>query len=209
MKQYRITKVFECRAGIGAEFECGEKTESLKFLISVWSDEGLKKGLMVDERRMDALRYLAEVSAATLRGQSMIASSDQSKKRLVMRLTSEGYSRESAEDAAEIIADSGLIDEEAQCERLCGEYVKYKNWGKKRIYGELINKGYEKSAVLYGLSFITKEDWDVALYRLVKSKYKSPAEDKKERDKRIAALMRLGHSTGDIIRTLKEVFENE
>lgn len=71
MKQYRITKVFECRAGIGAEFECGEKTESLKFLISVWSDEGLKKGLMVDERRMDALRYLAEVSAATLRGQSM------------------------------------------------------------------------------------------------------------------------------------------
>ena len=209
MKQYRITKVFECRAGIGAEFECDGKTEALKFLISVWSDEGLKKGIVVDERKMDGLRYLAEVSAATLRGQSMIASSDQSKKRLIMRLTAEGYSRDSAEDAAKIIAGSGLIDEDSQCERLCGEYVRYKNWGKKRVYAELIAKGYEKSAALYGISFISEENWNEALYRLVQSKYRAPAEDKKEQDKRVAALMRLGHSTGDIIRTLKEVFENE
>lgn len=209
MKEYKITKVFESRVGIGAEFECDGKTEALTFRISVWADEGLKKGALIDERKMDGLRYLAEVSAAAGRGEAMIAASDQSKKRLTLRLTSEGYSRDAAEDAALIIADMGLIDEDAQCERLCREYVRYKNWGKKRIAAELSAKGYEKSSVLYGLGFITKEDTDEALERLIRQKYRSPAEDKRERDKRIAALVRLGHGTSDIIRTLKEVFDNE
>ena len=43
MKQYKITKIFECRAGIGAEFESDGKTEALKFTIPIWTDEGLKK----------------------------------------------------------------------------------------------------------------------------------------------------------------------
>ncbi len=209
MKQYKIAKVFECRVGIGAEFECEGETEVLKFLISLWSDEGLKKGDCVDGKRLDALRYTSEVSCAASRGQTMIASSDQSKKRLIMRLTGEGYSREAAEDGALIIEELGLIDEEMQCERLCREYVRYKNWGKKRIAAELLARGYEKSAAVYGLSFITENELVEALKRLVRQKYKSPAPDKKEQDKRIAALMRLGHSAGDIIRTLKEVFENE
>ena len=209
MKQYRITKIFECRAGIGAEFDSDGKTEALKFTIPIWTDEGLKKGSVVDERRMDTLRYLSEVSCAQARAQSMIASSDQSKKRLILRLKAEGYSPDASADAADIVADLGLIDENSQCERLAREYVRYKSWGKKRIAAELMAKGYEKSAVIYGLSFITENELDEALERLVRGKYKSPAEDKKEQDKRIAALMRLGHSTGSIIRTLKEVFENE
>ncbi len=209
MKQYKITKIFECRVGIGAEFECEGSTETLKFLISLWSDERLKKGDTVSEKRLDALRYTSEVSCATRRGEAMIASSDQSKKRLIMRLLGEGYSREAAEDGAEMIEGLGLINEEMQCERLCREYVRYKNWGKKRIAAELLARGYEKSAAAYGLSFITENELGEALGRLIRQKYKAPPEDKKEQDKRVAALMRLGHSAGDIIRTLKEVFENE
>ena len=210
MKQYTIKKIYESAIGISAVISReGEEDEILSFKLSVWADEGLKTGAVFDEYEMDRLRYLSDVCKAMVRGEAMLGYSDHSKKRLAMRLVQLGFERDVASDAAHRIEAAGLINEADQAERLCREYVRYKNWGKKRIAAELTSKGYEKNAILYGLSFISDDEFRSALSRLISQKYKNPPADRRERDKRVAALMRLGHNTGDIIRAMRENYESD
>ncbi len=210
MKQYTIKKIYESAVGISATFACdAEEDEILSFKLSIWADEELKTGAVFDEYEMDRLRYLSDVSKAMVRGEGMIGYSDHSKKRLAMRLVQLGFERDAACDAAERIEAEGIINEAEQAERLCREHLKYKSWGKKRIAAELSAKGYEKSAILYGLSFIGDDEFYEALSRLITQKYKNPPADRRERDKRVAALVRLGHSTGDIIRAMRENDESD
>ena len=57
------------------------------------------------------------------------------------------------------------------------------------------------------LDIISDDEYYQSLMRLIEKKYPEPAEDQHEREKRIAALSRMGYSTAEILRALAEAEE--
>ena len=76
----------------------------------------------------------------------------------------------------------------------------------KRIIQELLIKGYERDAAVAAASFISPDEYMEALKTVIERKYPNAPTDKKEKDKRIASLMRLGFSLSEITEAFREVY---
>lgn len=212
MERYIITNVYETRAGISAVAarEDGEGDEvTLLFKASFWADEDLTKGDIIDEEKLDELKTKAELCRAVARCEGLLANSNYSRVRLIRRLEHFGFERDICEAAADYMIKEGIVREGEQTKRIANFFCKSKHWGKKRIAAELMGRGYERSAINAALESVTEEEYYTSLLALVKSKYAAPAADEAERQKRIAALARLGFSFSEINRALKEAEETE
>ncbi len=205
--QYQITDVYETRAGISVVLSCdgedeGEKT--LLFKPSLWFEAGLQAGDALDEEKMDQLSATAQYCQAIARAEGLLASSDYSRMRLIHRLMRYGFGRPICERTADYMVEKGYIREEEQTLRIARFYCKNKHWGRKRIAAELMGRGYCHDAVMHALDSLSDADYLTSLVQLVEKKYSAPCVDERERQKRIAALTRLGFTYGEIQRALEE-----
>lgn len=209
MTNYIVTKISESRSGIYCEFtpcDCIESTEgktTLFFRISDFYDAHLHEGDAVSEEKYEELYESSSLAAAISKAEKMIASSDYSRQRLISRLCRNGIEKRHAESAADLMVERGYINEEEQTKRIARFYCLKKYWGKKRIAAELMGRGYNRKAIFEALDYVTPEEYSYALNRIISQKFKTPAEDKKERDRRIAALSRMGFSLSEILEALK------
>lgn len=205
--QYQITDVYETRAGISAVLSCddGDMTEkTLLFKPSLWMDEKLQVGDVLDEERMEQLCSTAQYCQAIARAEGLLANSDYSRTRLIHRLMRFGFDRSICERAADYMIEKGYIREVDQTLRIARFYCKSKHWGKKRIAAELMGRGYCHDAVMNALNSLTEEEYFSSLVQLVEKKYSTPCADENEKQKRVAALSRLGFSFTEIQRALSE-----
>lgn len=213
--EYLIKDLFENRAGISAVITCSDdetEDQTLLFKPSLWVEEALHVGDTFGEERMEALCATAQYCQVLARAEGLLANSDYSRNRLVYRLMRFGFPREVCERAADTMVEKGYIREREQALRTARFYCKVKHWGKKRIAVELMGRGYGREAVRHALDAVTEEEYFAALMKLVDQKYPRPSADEKERQKRIAALMRMGYSYSEIERVfeMKHVlFEEE
>lgn len=171
-------------------------------------EHGIKNGTKMDEELSALAEDEHKLGYAILRAADILACGDHSVSRLKQKLVEKGYEREYAERAALYMEEKGYIKEAEAAERAARYMLEYKNRGKRRIAADLIAKGYKKVAVNAAVNSITSEEYYGALQSNLRSKYKEPPADRREREKRVAAMMRQGFDAGDILKAMNEDFDD-
>ncbi len=206
--EYKVSKIYDGPSGgIYCDFipegGCEKDKISLLFGIREFYEASIKKDALISDERFEELYEISNLAMAVAKAQRLLSLSDHSKKQLSQKLSRYGIDKQYATRAALIMEERGFIDEETQAERIALSYCQRKLWGKKRIAADLLSKGYDRNAVMRAVDLIPKSEYENALRTVVERKYPQPPEDKKEFDRRVAALLRLGFSTGDVISQLK------
>ena len=173
--------------------------ERCKFLIftNQYLELGLKKGAILSQDTFDEVERCSKECLAIRKGTELLSYSSSSKKRLVQRLRGKGIDRENAESAAEHLANIGAINEECDVEHQVDLCLK-KLWGKKRIYNELLIKGYEREYIIAALENITKEQMMENCALLLQKKHKTVPQDSGVRKKIVGSLARYGYMFDEI-----------
>ncbi|MBE6587755.1 MAG: hypothetical protein E7647_04995 [Ruminococcaceae bacterium] len=210
---YRVTRVCDTPSGIYCDFtpenECGESGEAINLLVPISSyyDAHLREGKVISDECFEEIYELSGIAEAQKKAEWILSGGDHSKKQLVLKLVRADIDRRYAEKAALLMEERGFIDEYSQAERIAKGYCRRKYWGKKRITAELMAKGYERDAVFAAVAFITPEEYKSSLLTVIERKYPTPPEDKREKDRRIAALIRLGYSISEISEAFRESYK--
>ncbi len=209
MKTYFIKDIFESRRGIGIELMSDDiSEENSLFYVGPATIKKLclSKGMDIDEITYFEIESAHKLRAAVYKAADLLAAGDYSVARLQKKLCNKGIDKETALAAAQYMEERGYIREAEQAANLARYLAETKLRGKKRIYAELSQKGYGKFAIKHAIESITDEEFYEFLTEHIKRKYKEPASDRKEMEKRVAALMRQGFDAGNILRALKEVY---
>ena len=215
MISYRLTNINDTPSGIYCDFtpenEHGESFEPINIPvpISAYYDAHLSQGKVISEECFEEIFSASNTAAAVKKAEWVLSGGDYSKKGLILKLLRSGIDREYAEKAALILEERGFIDEYAQAERLAQAYCRRKYRGKKRIIQELLSKGYERNAVTRAAGIVTPEEYKRSLLTVIERKYPDPPEDRREKDKRIASLTRLGYSVSEITEAFSESYKTE
>lgn len=183
--------------------DAGNK-ERRKLLIftNQYLELGLRKGMTLDEDTFDALEKCSRECLAIRKGSDLLAYSSSSRKRLIDRLKNKGIDRETAESAASHLAKIGAINEDLNAEHEVSSCLR-KLWGKKRIYQELLAKGYEKEHIANAIEDISKDQMIENCVALFRKKHKMLPDDPNVRKKIVGSLVRYGYTFDEIKRAFE------
>lgn len=101
---------------------------------------------------------------------SSLSRYDSSKKALYEKLIARGFDKESAADAVDYVVSFGYIDEKRQIEKISLDLYNRQNFGKRKIFSRLVNKGYSPSDVSSVISSLVRDgeiDFEIAKERLL------------------------------------------
>lgn len=181
----------------------GEKRKLLLF-TEQYLEMGLCRGAAIDSDTFDELERMSRECKAIRKGTDLLAYSASSRVRLAQKLRAKGIDKKSAENAAERLQRLGVINEQADVERLVHSDLK-KLWGKKRIYSDLSAKGYDREIISLELEKIDAEAFVENCRALFVKKYKKMPTDPAEQKKIVASLVRYGYSFSEIRQALQNL----
>ena len=187
-----------------------ENRERRKFLIftNQYLELGIKKGSLLDEDTFDEIEKLSKDCMAIRKGINLLSYSPSSRNRLVQRLRNKGIEKESAENAASHLAEIGVINEELDIDAQVDLCLR-KLWGKRRIYQELLAKGYKKESIYSSLESITKEQMIENCVLLLQKKHRTIPSDSAIRKKIVGSLSRYGYTFDEIKCAFEIVLDKE
>jgi SOS response regulatory protein OraA/RecX len=182
------------------EIREGDQWQKESFLLSAkaFADLGISVG-ECDREEYDRISRAAEIYRALKKGLTLLSYSRCSKKALVRKLISKGFSREYAIGASDELVREGYIDEHADALREA-EICVSKLWGENRIRATLYEKGYPDdaiSAAMYSLEDSGVDFSEICAARLERFVDEIPS-DPKEKQKLVASLIRYGFSSSQI-----------
>ena len=183
-----------------------KETRKILLFTAQYLELGLRKGQSIDEDAFDELERLSRECVAIRKGSDLLSYSSSSRRRLAQRLRSKGIDRESAESAVSHLQNIGAINEELDADRQVDLCIG-KLWGKKRIYADLIAKGYEKEHIENALANITKEQMIENCVLLLQKKHKTIPDDPAVRKKIVGSLARYGYTLDEIKRAFEIILK--
>ena len=164
-------------------------------------DHGLYTGMELDGEQMEALRTDAGQMSAKMRAVRIVSATNVSQRDLQQRLIRKGEDPRQAAEAVEWMVDMKLVDDSetaSQIVRRCAA----KGYGiaraKQALYEKRIPKEFWEDAL---------EDYPDQTEKIVdflRSRLGADADDKQQK-KAIDALLRRGHSYGDICAALRQL----
>ncbi len=158
----------------------------------------------IDEAEYDELHRLAELTGAILEAVRILSSGDKSARELKQKLRRR-FSSEAADYAVRLMKKRGYLDEEAQCLRIAEQAVRSKHHGPRRIQADLMAHGYSSSAADAAVSAISPDKYAEALSYHIDRRFPDIANmDAAEVKKVVAALLRLGFSSGAVFDEIKK-----
>ncbi len=164
-------------------------------------DHGLYAGMELDNEQMEALRTDAGQMSAKMRAVRIVSATSVSQKDLQQRLIRKGEDPKQAAEAVEWMVDLKLVDDAetaTQIVRRCAAKGYGRARAKQALYEKRIPKEYWEDAL---------EDYPDQTDKIVeflRSRLGSEA-DERERKRAIDALLRRGHSYGDIRSALRQL----
>ena len=186
----------------------GEVTK-LRMTKKLWEKYAFCAADTVDSDVYCEMKRDSEICEATSRAAALVADTPHSSAALFTKLKQKGFSDEAAETAVSVLLRRGFIDEATQAREIAERMAKTKNRGPVRIAAELRGKGYPADVAEEAVKSVCDSVYDEALRAALAKKAKGGIpEDKKERDKLISSLLRLGFSTSKIINMMKS-FDGE
>lgn len=188
--------------------EGNKETRKMLILTNQYFEMGLRKGTILSEDAFDNLERFSKECFAIRKGTDLLAYSSSSKRRLVQRLRNKGIDRESAESAASHLQKIGAINEELDVSCQVEARIR-KLWGKKRIYVDLVAKGYEKEYIENALADITEEQMVENCALLIRKNHRTIPNDSAVRRKIVGSLSRHGYTFNEIKRAFEIVLDDE
>lgn len=171
-----------------------EDGSSIRLYRQTVEDYGLYAGTELTDKQLSCLKEDAAATSAKMRAVRIIAASNVSKKDLQQRLVQKGESPEQAQQAVTWLEELNLVDDAATARQIVSRCIA-KGYGPARAKQAL----YEKK--------IPKQYWEAALENypsqqayilsFLRSHLKEGADEREVR-RATEALLRRGHSYGDI-----------
>ena len=164
-------------------------------------DFGLYAGLELSDEQMDALRQHAGQTSAKMRAVRIVSASSVSRRDLEQRLVRKGESEDQAKAAVQWMEDLNLLDDRETARQIvsrCAAHGYGVSRAKQMLYEKKIPKNLWDDAL---------EDYPDQMEHIIKfleSKISDPA-DQKQMKKAIDALLRRGHSSGQVRRALSRM----
>lgn len=179
--------------------EDGKHSSDKRLLIFTdkYLELGLRRGSVIDEATFDELERVSERCRAIKKGGDLLSYSSVSKAQLALKLRQRGFDAENAAEAAKYLETVSLIDEKSNVKSIVAGSMK-KLWGRKRIYSELMKRGYDRSTVSEELGLIDVEEFIENCKRLILKKVRDIPSDPVERRKLVGFLARYGYSISEI-----------
>ena len=196
----RIDKVAARPDRVGRYTVHLENGNTLRLYRQTVEDFGIYPGKEMDDAEFDRLREAAEEVSAKMCAVRIISASSVSKRDLERRLIQKGASKQNAQQTVEWLSERNLLDDQATA---------------KQVVQSCISKGYGPARAKQALyeKRIPKEYWDEALADYpdqtdeILSFFQSKLGndwDQKTLKKTIDALLRRGHSYGEIRKALNK-----
>lgn len=199
-----LLKTTPDRAGrYWASFEDGSRMGLYRQTVE---DFGLYSGKELQVQEMEALKNAASAMSAKMRAVRIVSASNVSQRMLEEKLVRKGENPDQAKAAVAWMAELNLVDDRQTADQVVRSCIA-KGYGPARARQAL----YEKR--------VPKEFWEEALEDYPDQSEKieaflrdrlGPDADEKQRRRAIDALLRRGHSYGDIRRVLESLcFDTE
>ena len=178
-------------------------------------DFRLRKGMAVTEELLGEIRAAADYRKGRERAFYLLESREHTKSELAAKLA-RNIDWETARKIADEMESLGLIHETDYARRLAQYLSSVKHHGSRRIYQELMKKGFSGSDIQSALDDIeTDEDELTALVRKKYARYLQLADEEepsgfhrgysKGKNKAFQGLMRLGYSFGESLAAVERV----
>ena len=158
----------------------------------------------IDTDTADALQEASELCEAIRRGLHLLSFGAQSERTLCAKLRARGIDAECAMRAASYLRGLGLMDEREDALRMVSA-CRRKRWGMRRILSHLFEKGYPEAVIRGIQQELEGEDFVPDCMALIRAKYRCVPEDRHERQKMTASLVRYGYAMGEIRRAMEAV----
>lgn len=158
---------------------------------------GVRPKTEITREKYEEIESAAEYGGAFLKGAELLAYGANSRSALERKLKKRGFSPDAASSAADELAGGGLINEENDAAALARAYV-VKGYGKRRIIMKLRERGYGDDSVRAALDSVADTDFVSICADVIRKKYRILPNDRKEREKIIAAMCRYGYSLSEI-----------
>ncbi|MBE6542112.1 MAG: hypothetical protein E7672_06655 [Ruminococcaceae bacterium] len=160
----------------------------------------------VTEEMYDLLKEAAERTSCLITAARLLSASDKSSRSLERKLKEKGFSAEATSHAVNILKKKGYLNEEESCKNYALSAVRSKHYGKRRIVEYLVSHGYHTDDANAAADGIPDENYRAALIYNIERKCPDIASlTRAEQQKKIAALIRLGFSAGEVIDEIKEL----
>ena len=176
----------------------GEESEIVEFVLldELFESLNIEVGDEIGNG-LATLDHYSTVTAAYSSACLSFAYVQSSIKALYRKLIVKGFSKEASREAIDIVESRGFVDEENIAIRRA-ELMVEKLWGRSRILKKLYEEGFPAS-VIEGVAYeLESVDFAENCRRVIEKKYRFIPDDRKERDKMYASLIRLGYSSADI-----------
>ncbi len=186
------------------ELSSGENFERTKFTVSaeMFFELGFSVSFAqeteVSRETYEYVAFLADKHAAIRKGISILSFGDNTKKGLVQKLRTKGFSREAAEGACDFLAAAGYINEAESAKMLARDMAEKKLYGAKRISAALYEKGFSKEAIYASLEELDVDFAEICRARIRKMGGKELFAAQETKQKAVAALLRYGFSYAEI-----------
>ena len=208
---YVIGGVKEMSSRVTVEVIC-PSGEVKKFSMTpkMWEGYHLTSADAVSADVFHMIRADSERCEAVTKALRALTASTLSYGALNAKLKQSGFSEDAVRAAVAIVRKRGLINEEADAADIAEKMARSKGRGPARIKAELQKKGYSSSVASAAAGSVPQEIYEEALRKSLHSKCKGRVpEDKAERDRLTASLVRLGFSTGMIFSAMNELSWDE
>lgn len=176
---------------------------SLRLLVEQYAELGVQTGEIAPEAA-DAILDAGRLCGAICRGLSMLVYGDHSAYRLAYKLTAKGVDREIASRAVVYLIERGYIREECTAVLRARQGLN-KGWGERRIEEDLFAHGFTREAVEEALAQLSDVDWEENCASVIRKKYREIPVERRELQKLMAAMMRLGYDADTIKAALRSI----
>ena len=167
----------------------------MRMQASVVMDYGLYAGMELDEARLEEISAAARKASAKARAVRIVSATASTQAALERKLIQKGETPEDAKQAVQWLQDLNLLDDGQVARQLVQSAVR-KGYGEARIRQILFEKQVPKAYWDEALALIP--DQSGAIDTFLHKRFGGTLPEKKEIDRAVQALLRRGHSWGDI-----------
>ncbi len=162
----------------------------------------------ITEQWAGELIEAGKLCAAIKRGMWLLQYGDRSARRLTAKLIAKGIDRDTAATATAYLVRKGYIHEDDTA-RLRAEQSLRKGWGPRRIREDLRAQGFTTEASEEAMEALSEVDFAEICADVIRKKYWELPEDRADRRKMTAALMRLGYDNDHIREAMRQVLKGK
>ena len=180
-----------------------------RLTLKIWESFALSSGDVISRETYRRIAEYSEMCEAVTKTLRYLSEGTYSIKALTDKLCQKGFNKDSAEAAVALALKRGLIDEYADACDIAEKQASRLHRGPSRIARDLTSHGYPSDLSRRAAESVPMSVYDEALDICFAKKCKNGIpEEKGERDRVIASLVRLGFSVGSIIKKMNKLSED-